>query len=56
MQKQTKIKMNDIYSPKLGGGSPTAPQLWGQVAPTAALGSRVPKDRMEKGGGIGTEE
>ena len=41
VQKQTKIKMNDIDSPKLGGGAPTTAKLWGQVAPTAP-GSRVP--------------
>ena len=35
MQKQTKIKMNDKDSPKLGGGAPTALKLLGQVAPTA---------------------
>ena len=26
-------KINDFHSPKLGGGAPTAPKLWGQVAP-----------------------
>ena len=35
VQKQTKIKMNDFHSPKLGGGAPTASKLWRQVAPTA---------------------
>ena len=45
VQTQTKIKINDIDSPKLGGGgAPTASQLWGQVAPTAPPpGSSVPE-------------
>ena len=34
LQKQTKIKINAIDSPKLGGGALTAYKLWGQVAPT----------------------
>ena len=43
VQKQTKIKMNDIDSPKLGG-APTASKLWGQIAQAAPPppGSRVP--------------
>ena len=38
VQKQTKVKMNDIDSPKLEGGAPTASKLWGPLPP----GSRVP--------------
>ena len=35
MQKQTKIKMNDINRPKLGGGAPPVQKLEGQAPPTA---------------------
>ena len=45
MQKQTKIKMNYIDRPKLGGGAPTAFKLWGQAAPIAPRFPR-PFDRM----------
>ena len=44
VQKQTKMKVNDNDSPKLGGGAPTASKLWRQVAPTGPPppDSRVP--------------
>ena len=48
VQKQTKMKMNNIDHPKLGGSAPTQlPSCWGKLPPTAppvlaSLGAPLP--------------